>query len=154
MKQIPLYLDKKNTYFLVDPQAVCEGKKCNYKFFEGDIFFYVDLWRKKTHTSNILCNSCLLDIEKIGLVYQAKFGRIAAKKLKDFVPVILTPPEFKDSKFSPFDIFNIESDKTVDRAFISRSSPSLEGATIGKDLELLEEEETLRLEKVERKLLK
>lgn len=139
MKQYPLYIDKKNTYYLVCNVFNCEN--CYDEMFFGEIFFYTAIWSKKKSIVKIVCKDCLMKIEKsVGLVFESKFGFITNTKLEDFTPVLLSPPEFKEKKISPFDIDNKfwESDNTKDNVWRSKVYPSIEGATIGLSLEELD----------------
>ena len=64
-------------------------------------------------------------------------------------------PILKDSKNNEtvFSAVDLDSDKTNDQAWRSKVYPSLEGATVGKSVEQLEEEETKRLIESEKFLL-
>lgn len=144
-------MNKKREYVLIGVNY-CEKCECLLE----NVFFLFSSTSKKSFTHKLVCNSCLVDLQKpLGIIYEAKNGVISSKMSYDLVPIFLTPIGLKDSKGNEtvFSAVNLESDETKDGAWRSKVFPSLEGATIGKSIEVVDDDETLRLEQVEKEIL-
>jgi len=152
MKKINLFIDKAKNYYLVNKEKVfCD--ECSNQL--TNILFMITNWKQKNSNCIICCNECLIKVEKSGVIYEAKYGRITKYFEPDFTPVFIQPPTLLSSKsdVSVFEASFLDSEETNDQAWRSREYPSLEGATIGKPVEQLEKEEAKRLEESEKFLL-
>jgi len=147
-KDIRLFIDSKKNYFLVDKKIVC-CDKCGCEL--DNIFFMVIDWAKKKSNLFITCNQCLIKIEKLGTVFEAKYGMISKTVEPDFSPVFIHTPSIVDSnnKETVFSACELSSDKTINKAWRSKEYPSLEGATIGKSIEEITQEKDVPLNEVE-----
>jgi hypothetical protein len=112
-------------------------------------------WNKIKSNCYIVCNNCLLTVEKTGVIFEAKFGYVTKYVESDFLPVFITTPNLTSSKGSEsvFEASFLDSEKTIDKAWRSREYPSLEGASIGKSAEEVDLIESKHLEQSEKLLL-
>jgi len=150
-KQYPLFLTKNNTYVLIG-ENFCENCK---EVLESHFFILSDTSKKRS-VSKVLCHSCVSNYQRLySVISETKIGFIKDKPNKTDKPIFLVIPNLKDSRNNEtvFSACTLESEKVVDKAFRSREFPSLEGSTVGKSIEQMDKEETIRLEQVEKKLL-
>ena len=150
-----LFIDGANNYFLYSKKTITCDKCPNVL---DHIFFMVWIWRKKRSDNFTLCKDCLMKVDNDGLVFEAKYGVVVDSVEPDFSPVFIEPPTFISGKKSEtvFSAVEVHSDKITDKAWRSKEYPSLEGASIGKNvteldnslspITMLEEEKKVLLE--------
>lgn len=152
MNKIDLFIDSANNYFLHSKTSIsCEDCKTDL----NNIFFMIINWGKKKSSCKVICNKCLMKVDKTGEVFEAKYGSVTDTIEPDFTPVFIETPTFTTSKKgeSVFSASDLESDETIDKAHRSKRWPSLEGSSVGKSFKHIEEESSERLIEVESNLL-
>ncbi len=139
MMQLNLFQDKNHNYrLLIDKPISCD--KCDTELIDHCTIKTV--WGKKSKHF-ILCSKCVSKVSS-GLVDEYKFVIIDYVLGRDFVPVIIQPPQLRSSRdgdvFSVADVSSVPVNK--DHAKSSGRTPSIEDAQIGNnDLKFIEEKD-------------
>jgi len=145
--------ENNKTMWYWDSNPICNV--CDKSINDYDAGFIVDWDKLKGRIDNLIHLSCLSKyVKSPHSITQSRWNVL----LTDIVPPKSTPvfinnPSFKptNNNISVFDTEKINSDQTTDNAWRSKSYPSLEGATIGKQNIL--EEIDMREKEIEKKLL-
>lgn len=114
MKQIPLYVDKDNTYYYVSEDGVsCDGCAAVLTFS----CFIKTIWGKNSDVL-VLCDKCIRKPAFKGVVMEYKFALIVDKPKLTFSPILVLKPQLRDVK-----------DVSVFEAAEKISSPSINDKT-------------------------